>query len=386
MLGPDMRTVLFNSYADIPATDWDRLVASAAAAQPFLQHSFLAGLERSGSTTAHTGWTPQILTLWDDDSLQAAMPMYAKSHSMGEFVFDWSWADAYARHNLEYYPKLLAAVPFSPVQGPRLLAATPEARSALLTAALTHAEQNAFSSLHILFPEPAELPLLEEQGLLIRRGVQFHWQNPGYRDFEDFLAALTRDKRKKIKQERRRVGEAGITFQLLTGAQITSEHLAFAYTCYANTYAVRGRHPYLEPAFFGYLGAAMAEHLLLVIALRDDGDTKTPIAMALNIYDQDTLWGRYWGCIESIPCLHFETCYYQAIEFCIARGIKLFEGGAQGEHKLARGFMPVTTYSAHWVAHPQFRDAIAHFLQRETDGIAEYVDELNEHAPFRNDK
>jgi predicted N-acyltransferase len=376
-----MRTVLFNSYDAIPAADWDRLVTAAAASQPFLQHGFLAGLEHSGSATASTGWAPQILTQWEGDSLQAAMPMYAKSHSMGEFVFDWSWAEAYARHNLEYYPKLVAAVPFSPVQGSRLLAVDAAARTALLAAALAHAEEHAFSSLHILFPEPAELPLLEQQGLLIRQGVQFHWQNPGYRNFEEFLAALTRDKRKKIRQERRRVMEAGISFKQLTGAQITSKHLAFAYTCYANTYAVRGRHPYLEPAFFGYLGAAMAEHVLLVIALRDG----EPIAMALNIYDQDTLWGRYWGCIENIPCLHFDTCYYQAIEFCIARGIKLFEGGAQGEHKLARGFMPVTTYSAHWVADTKFRDAIAHFLQRETHGIAEYVDELNEHAPFKQE-
>jgi predicted N-acyltransferase len=383
MLTPDMRTVLHHSFGEVPASQWDglgnRLAGRGTQLQPFLQHGFLAGLELSGCATAQTGWQPQVLTLSEGDALQAALPLYAKSHSMGEFVFDWSWADAYARHDLAYYPKLVAAIPFSPVQGPRLLAADAGARSALLDAALEHAETGSFSSLHILFPEPDEVPLLEAKGLMIRRGVQFHWQNPGYRDFDDFLSTLTRDKRKKIKQEQRRVREAGIRFELLTGSAITAEHLEFAYACYANTYHVRGRHPYLKPAFFRHLGASMANNVLLVIALRED----EPIAMALNVYNEDTLWGRYWGCIEEVPCLHFDACYYQAIDFCIQQGIKLFEGGAQGEHKLARGFMPVTTYSAHWVAHPEFRAAIGHFLQRETQGIAEYMDELNEHAPFK---
>ncbi|MDE2600302.1 MAG: N-acetyltransferase [Rhodocyclaceae bacterium] len=380
MLAPDMRTRLFDSYAEIPAAEWNRLSAAAGEAQPFLQHAFLAGLESTGCTLPRTGWSPQLLTLWDDTAgLQAALPMYAKTHSMGEFVFDWSWADAYAQHRLPYYPKLTVAVPFSPIQGPRLLAADAAARTALLDAALAHAQEGDFSSLHILFPAPEELPLLEEKGLLIRRGVQFHWQNPGYGSFEDFLGALTSDKRKKIRQEQRRVREAGIRFERLTGAAIRPEHIEFAYACYANTYHVRGRHPYLTPAFFRHLAATMADNLLLVLALRDD----EPIAMALNLYTGDTLWGRYWGCIEEVSCLHFDTCYYQAIDFCIDRGIKLFEGGAQGEHKLARGFMPTTTYSAHWVAHPEFRAAIGHFLQRETQGIAEYISELDDHSPFK---
>jgi predicted N-acyltransferase len=376
-----MRTVLLDSYQGISATDWDRLVAASGSPQPFLQHTFLAGLEDSHCTTPRTGWTPQLLTLQDEaGGLQAALPLYAKTHSMGEFVFDWSWADAYARHQLPYYPKLTAAIPFSPIQGPRLLAVDAAARSALLDAVLAHAQESNFSSLHMLFPEPDELPLLEEKGLLIRKGVQFHWQNRDYRDFEDFLSSLAGNKRKKIRQEQRRVQEAGIHFELLTGSEITPEHIAFAYACYANTYHVRGRHPYLTPAFFRHLAAHMADNILLVVALRDDEE----IAMALNVYNEDTLWGRYWGCVENVPCLHFDTCYYQAIEFCIKRGIKLFEGGAQGEHKLARGFMPVTTYSAHWVAHPEFRAAIAHFLQRESGGIADYMDELNEHAPYKN--
>jgi predicted N-acyltransferase len=380
MLLSDMRTVLLDSYRDIAAADWDHLVAASGSPQPFLQHAFLAGLETSGCTTPRTGWTPQLLTLRDGDALVAATPMYAKTHSMGEFVFDWSWADAYARHQLPYYPKLTVATPFSPIQGPRLLAADAAVRSTLLDAVLAHAEETNFSSLHILFPDQQELPLLEEKGLLIRKGVQFHWQNPGYRDFEDFLSSLAGSKRKKIRQEQRRVQEAGIRFELLSGARIKPQHVDFAYACYANTYHVRGRHPYLTPGFFRHLAASMADNMLLVIALRDDEE----IAMALNLYNDETLWGRYWGSMENVPCLHFDTCYYQAIEFCIARGIKLFEGGAQGEHKLARGFMPVTTYSAHWVAHPEFRAAISHFLQRETAGIAEYLDELEEHSPFKS--
>ena len=379
MLGPDMRTLLFDSYAAIPAPEWNRLAAAAGPIQPFLQHAFLAGLEETACTLPRTGWTPQLLTLWQDEALKAAMPMYAKTHSMGEFVFDWGWAEAYARHQLPYYPKLTVAAPFSPIQGPRLLAADASARTALLDAALAHAQAQDFSSLHILFPAADELPLLAERGLLIRQGVQFHWQNPGYRDFDDFLAALTSAKRKKIKQEQRRVREAGIRFEILTGSAIRREHMDFAYACYASTYHVRGRHPYLTPAFFEHLRASMADNVLLVIALRDDEE----VAMALNLYDESTLWGRYWGCVENVPCLHFDTCYYQAIDFCIARGIRLFEGGAQGEHKLARGFMPTTTYSAHWVAHPEFRAAIGHFLQRETSGIAQYLDELEEHSPFK---
>ena len=380
MLAPDMRTVLLDSYRDISAAEWDGLLAASGQHQPFLQHAFLAGMEHCGCATPRTGWSPQVLTLRDNDALVGAAPMYAKTHSMGEFVFDWSWADAYARHQLPYYPKLTVGVPFSPVQGPRLLASNDNARARLLDALLEHAQDGSFSSLHILFPEPQELPLLEEKGLLIRKGVQFHWQNPGYRDFDDFLSTLAQTKRKKIRQEQRRVQEAGIRFELLSGVDIKAEHIAFAHACYANTYHVRGRHPYLTPDFFRHLATEQADNLLLVIALRDD----EPIAMALNLYTADTLWGRYWGCLENIPCLHFDTCYYQAIDFCIARGIRLFEGGAQGEHKLARGFMPVTTYSAHWVAHPEFRAAIAHFLQRESGGIAEYMDELNEHSPFRN--
>lgn len=370
-----MQTRLFEHFQDIPAEAWNAL----AGPQPFLQHGFLAGLEASGCTTPETGWSAQLLTLWEGDELMAAMPLYAKTHSMGEFVFDWAWADAYARHGLAYYPKLSAAVPFSPIQGPRLLARSAAAQDALLDAALELAESGGFSSLHILFPTPDELPRYEARNLLIRRGVQFHWQNPGYADFEDFLAALTQTKRKKIRQERRRVADAGVTLQRLTGAQLTPALMAFAYRFYANTYLVRGRHPYLAPAFFNHLLTHMADNLLLVIASQDG----EPIAMAMNLYTADTLWGRYWGCIHNVPCLHFEACYYQAIEFCIERGIRLFEGGAQGEHKLARGFLPVTTWSAHWVAHPQFRAAIDHFLQRETQGVEEYMDELSEHAPFR---
>ena len=368
-----MQTRLYECFDAIPAHAWDALAGN----HPFLQHAFLAGLEKTACATPATGWTPMIVTVWDADILQGAVPLYAKSHSMGEFVFDWAWADAYARHGLAYYPKLVAAVPFSPVQGARLMAVSDEARAALLDAVLGHAAP--YSSLHVLFPPPDELPLLQSRGLLIRQGVQFHWSNPGYRDFEDFLAVLTRDKRKKIRQERRRVADAGITLRRLSGAELGEAELEFAYACYANTYAVRGRRPYLTPAFFRHLRACMADNMLLVLASRGD----EPIAMALNLFTDDTLWGRYWGCVEEVSCLHFEACYYQAIEFCIERKISLFEGGAQGEHKLARGFLPVATCSAHWLAHPTFRNAVADFLQRETRGIEMYLDELNEHAPFK---
>lgn len=375
-----MRIELNHNFADIPAQAWDAL----AGQQPFLQHAFLAGLGTSGSATSNTGWSPQLLSLCEGDARIGCLPLYAKAHSRGEFVFDWAWADAYARHGRAYYPKLIAAVPFSPIQGPRLLATERETQGALLDAALQHASAGGFSSLHFLFPESGELPLYQERGLLLREGVQFHWQNPAYRDFDDFLDSLQREKRKKIRQERRRVAEAGLQFVRLTGDDLTSEHLAFAWRCYANTYAVRGQLPYLTPEFFQLL-LLMRNQVLLVLALRESYEGAQPVAMALNLYQGETLWGRYWGCVEEVPCLHFEACYYQVIEFCIAQGIRCFEGGAQGEHKLARGFMPVTTWSAHWVADPDFRAAIGDFLNRERRGIAAYVDELNEHQPFRGE-
>jgi predicted N-acyltransferase len=305
------------------------------------------------------------------------MPLYLKSHSYGEYVFDWAWADAYQRHGLRYYPKLLAAIPFSPVSGPRLLAASDAERTALLRAALALARNT--SSLHVLFPQPAEAALMRSAGMMLRSGVQFHWTNPGYGSFDDFLSQLAHDKRKKIKQERRKVRDAGVSFRRLRGAEVTERDWAFFASCYQRTYREHRSTPYLNLEFFQRLGQTMPQHVLLIVAERD----ARPIASALNLYSRETLYGRYWGAQEYLPCLHFETCYYQALEFCIEQNIKVFEGGAQGEHKLARGFLPVNTQSAHWLAHPEFSDAVERFLEREQKGVARYVDELNEHSPYK---
>jgi predicted N-acyltransferase len=306
--------------------------------------------------------------------------MYLKSHSRGEYVFDWAWADAYHRHGLDYYPKLLAAVPFSPVTGPRILARDAATRTRLAAAALELAR--SASSLHVLFPEPGEAQELQRLGMMIRRGVQFHWRNDSYRSFDDFLARLAHDKRKKIRQERRKLGESGISFRRLVGRDITPEHWKFFTRCYNGTYRAHHSTPYLNLAFFQRLGETLARNVLLVLAEFE----ARPLASALNIFSRDVLYGRYWGTLRYVPNLHFETCYYQAIEFCIERGIDVFEGGAQGEHKLARGFHAVETCSAHWLKHPAFADAVEKFLDREAAGVERYIDELNERSSFRREE
>ena len=318
------------------------------------------------------------MTLWKGHQLTAALPLYQKSHSYGEYVFDWAWADAYAQHGLPYYPKLLAAIPFTPVQSPRLLAQDEASRMALLDAALNHARRSGLSSLHILFPSSEEAAMMQRRGMMLRYGVQFHWRNAGYEDFDAFLASLAREKRKKIRQDRRRVCAEGISFRRLVGNEIGAEHWRFFGRCYDRTYALHCSSPYLNLSFFEHMGRTMAENLLLVLAER----AGKPVASALNVFTQETLYGRYWGALEYVPALHFETCYYQAIDFCIARGIRYFEGGAQGEHKLARGLLPVRTLSAHWLAHPEFARAVERYLARECAGVERYMDELNEHSPF----
>ncbi len=359
--------------AEVPARDWNAL----AGGQPFLRHEFFSALHETGCASERTGWLPQFITLWDGAELRAALPLYLKSHSYGEYVFDWAWADAYHRHGLEYYPKLLSAVPFSPVTGARVLAADPAARRQLVAAALELAR--SVSSLHVLFLPDRDALELEAAGMMLRRGIQFHWANPGYRTFDEFLATLTHDKRKRIKQDRRKVREAGITFRWKLGREIDEADWRFFTRCYNLTYRAHLSSPYLSLAFFQRLGEALPEHLLLVVAERDG----KPIASALNVFTQDALYGRYWGATGYVPCLHCETCYYQALEFCVERGIRAFEGGAQGEHKLARGFLPEVTWSAHWLRHPQFADAVEKFLAREAAGVARHVDELAERSPFR---
>ena len=373
------RTHIVSSLSEIGQAAWDGLLSLQDSPNPFLSYAFLHALHESGSACPETGWQPQYIALYDGEELAAALPLYVKGHSYGEYVFDWAWADAYRRHGLEYYPKLLAAVPFTPVAGPRLLARDADARAALIEVLLATQQATDVSSTHILFPPEEHARQLQDAGFLLRSGVQFHWLNGGYASFEDFLATLEQKKRKNIRAERRKVKEAGVTLRRVRGVDATESDWRFFNRCYRHTYAAHYSTPYLNLDFFQRIGREMPENILLVIAEREG----RPIASSLVIHSADTLYGRYWGEIEHVPCLHFEAAYYQPLEFCIEQGIQTFEGGAQGEHKMARGFLPTRTFSAHWLAHPSFADAIERFLERETGGIDDYMDELNERTPFK---
>ena len=382
---------VLTDLAVVGEAQWDALVAADAATRspgsapnPFLRYAFLSALHETGCAIEETGWGVEYLTLWKDDTLDGVVPLYRKSHSYGEYVFDWAWADAYRRHGQDYYPKLLSAIPFTPVTGPRLVARSREARATLAVLLVAYARQADVSSLHVLFPEgDDEVAALVDAGCLRRDGVQFHWTNAGFADFDAFVDSLERKRRKNIRAERRKVAEAGVTVRRVVGRDATDADWRFFARCYANTYRAHHSTPYLNLAFFRRIAATMPDNLLLVIAERDDEGTARPIASSLVVFDETTLYGRYWGEVEHVPCLHFECAYYQPLEFCIERGIRTFEGGAQGEHKMARGFLPVTTHSLHWLAHPSFAEAVEEFLTREQRGIAHYVDELNEHDPFR---
>jgi predicted N-acyltransferase len=367
--------------ADLPELGAQRWNALAGNGNPFIRYEFLQALHECRCASAETGWQPHYLVLFEraTDRAAAAVPLYRKDHSYGEYVFDWAWADAHQRHGFAYYPKWLAAVPFTPVPGSRLLAVDARAQAALASLLLSFASESGLSSLHLLFLPQEEASLLAAHGLLTRRSVQFHWFNRGYRTFGDYLQALVQSKRKKVRAERRRVAEAGVTFVRKPGSDITDDDWRFFARCYALTYAAHHSTPYLNLRFFRQLGATMPGNLLLVIARK----AGRPIAAALALHDERRLYGRYWGTVESVPCLHFEASYYQMIEFAIERGLEVFEGGAQGEHKLARGFEPVTTYSSHWLAHPAFGSAVERYLEREAGGIDAYVDELNERSALR---
>jgi predicted N-acyltransferase len=373
------RTHIVSSLSEIGQVAWDGLLAQQEEANPFLSYAFLHALHESGSASPESGWQPQYIALYDGDTLAAALPLYVKGHSYGEYVFDWAWADAYQRHGLDYYPKLLSAVPFTPVAGPRLLAVDAAARAALIAVLTATQRATEVSSTHILFPPEEHARQLQEAGFMLRSGVQFHWLNPGYASFDEFLATLEQKKRKNIRAERRKVAEAGVTLRRVRGADATDADWKLFNRCYRHTYAAHYSTPYLNLDFFRRIGRAMPENILLVIAEREG----RAIASSLVIHSADTLYGRYWGELEHIPCLHFEAAYYQPLEFCIEQGIKTFEGGAQGEHKMARGFLPTKTFSAHWLAHPSFADAIERFLEREAGGIDEYMSELNERNPFK---
>jgi predicted N-acyltransferase len=374
---PSASLSITDTLRSIPAPSWDRLVGR----RPLLSHAFLHALHETGCAAPENGWAPRYLTAWRDGALVGAMPLYLKAHSYGEYVFDWSWADAYRRHGRKYYPKLVAAIPFTPATGPRLIAEDPATRAHLLEGALAFVANEGLSSLHILFPEPREAAECAAAGMMLRNSVQFHWTNAGYRDFADFLSTLNHSKRANIRQERRKLDAAGVTFVRLTGTDIDSAQWRFFYRCYTGTYRQHHSTPYLTLEFFERIGREMPDNVLLVLGYKNG----KPICAAMDIYSESALWGRYWGSTEYVPGLHFEACYYQAIEFCIERRIGLFEGGAQGLHKLARGLMPVATQSAHAIADPDFAAAIAKFAEHERDDVAQTVDELERASPFRQD-
>jgi len=360
---------------------WDALVSADPHGNPFVRHAFLSALQSSGAATAQTGWYAQFLSLWRDGRLCAAIPLYAKAHSYGEYVFDWAWADAQERLGSPYFPKWLVAVPFTPVAGTRILAADEDARASAVRALMSLVRAQGLSSLHVLFAPPGQIAALERAGMLVRKTVQFHWTNRAYGDFTTFLDALTQPKRKKIRAERRKVEQAGVTLERRVGADIAAEDWEFFVRCYDNTYAQHGGPPYLNLAFFQSIAQRMPEDLMLVLAWR--GGQR--VASALGVFDRrrSVLYGRYWGALEPIDCLHFECCYYQMIDFAIEQGLQVFEGGAQGAHKLARGLDPVETQSAHWLREPSMQAAVARFVERERQAVAGSIDELNEHRALR---
>lgn len=405
----DYVTRVHDDLSTLDAEAWNTLLALQDRPTPFMRHEYLAALHASGSATPATGWTPRFLTLHDHaGQLQAACPLYLKSHSRGEYVFDWAWADAHHRHGLAYYPKGVVAVPFTPTPGSRLLARDTAARDALLQSLLDQCGSLGLSSLHLLFGSDADLSASDGAGLMLRHTVQFHWRNrehQPYTDFDDFLATLSQDKRKKIRQERRKVREAGVSLRPLRGREIGPQDWDFFYRCYERTYLEHGNPPYLKRDFFTQIAAGQAENWLLFVAeraghpiasslialgevpdpnrltqeksMQRPGDT-TPVA------DRAVAWGRYWGALERVDCLHFEACYYAPLEWCITHRMQRFEGGAQGEHKLARALLPVQTSSAHWLAQPDFARAVQQFLEVEGEHIDRYLDELALHSPLRH--
>jgi len=380
------RLEIIESLSEVSAADWNALLTPDAS--PFLRHEFLSTLEETVCVSGNTGWQVAHLALYRSEQLIGAMPLYLKQHSYGEFVFDWSWAQAYEQQGMQYYPKALCAIPFTPVQGSRILFSPAEdaaqIQRQLIAGLKILVVQNHLSSAHILFPLGEQTQAMVDQGFMLRDSVQFHWHNQNFINFEQFLAALTMKRRKNIRQERDKVNREGISFRHVPGELTNDEDWAFFYRCYENTYVEHHSSPYLNQDFFRLIGKRMPENLHLILAQRGD----LPIAASLLFVDRtiSKAYGRYWGALEHVPCLHFETAYYQAIEYCIDQQIETFEGGAQGEHKMARGFLPTTIQSAHYIADPQFSKAVKHFLEREQKGIGAYVDELAEHSPLKSSK
>lgn len=377
---------ILDHLSSLSLEEWNKLTGPDAG--PFTKYEFLSSLEETGCVGGNTGWQIAHLILRKDGRLVGAMPLYIKQHSYGEFVFDWSWAQAYEQHGMQYFPKALCAIPFTPVPGNRILIAPDEdmeqVHRTIIHGLKTLVDHNGLSSAHVLFPTERELQALKQNGFMLRDSVQFHWHNAGYTSFEQFLSALTMKRRKNIRRERDLVAKENITFRHIPGRSSNPEDWTFFYSCYQNTYLEHQSMPYLNEAFFKLWAERMPDHLHLIFAQREG----RPIAASLLVLDQNAskAFGRYWGALEHVPNLHFETAYYQAIEYCIAQGIQTFEGGAQGEHKMARGFLPTPLQSAHYIADPKFAQAIKLFLQREQQGIGAYVDELNEHNPLKSTK
>ena len=374
-----MNVEVVGGISELDATLWNRL---SGRDYPFLRHEFMAAAEANECVSPLSGWTPRHLAIFDGTALRAAMPLYEKTHSWGEFVFDWAWANAYERAGLEYYPKLVSAAPFTPAQSPKLLLARDDdddAAQGLAHAAVALARELGHSSLHVQFPLPAELETFESAGLLLRKDCQFHWRNDGYRCFDDFLARFSSAKRKKARRDRRYVAEQGIRFRWLEGKALTPERWDEVYSLISTTFLRRGSLPYLNLDFFCDVSRAVP-HAVIAVVAELDGDS---IAAAVFYRGKNTLYGRYWGSNGHYNALHFETCYYQGIDYCIENGIEWFEPGTQGEHKISRGFSPITTWSAHWLARPEFYAAIESYLEDEGAHIERYIDAVRDHSPYR---
>jgi hypothetical protein len=375
-----VQVTVHTSIADIAAEDWNGLVGDD---YPFLRHEFLQLAEQTRCVSPEQGWSPRHLTIAGKNGLRAAMPLYEKSHSWGEFVFDWAWANAYQQAGLSYYPKLTSAAPFTPAPSRRLLLAKPDDTAgamALIAAAVQLARDSECSSVHFLFPTPEEIPLFEAAGLLIRKDCQFHWHNRGYTSFDDFLSTFTAAKRKKAKRDRRRAVENGIRFRHLKGDQVDDALWSVVYSLISGTFMRRGSLPYFNEAFFKGVSQALPENILVVLAEKDN----RTVAAAIFFESEQVLYGRYWGSDGHYDALHFETCYYQGIDYCIANQKQIFEPGTQGEHKISRGFSPQTTWSAHWLAHPEFADAISRYLDEEARHVDSYMDVIDSRSPYKS--
>jgi len=374
-----MRLTLNDAIAEVSADEWNALAGDDC---PFLRHEFLSAAELTGCVAPESGWIPRHLTVEQDGALLGAMPLYQKDHSWGEFVFDWAWARAYERAGLPYYPKLVSAIPFTPAPSRRLLLAEnagAETARTLLDGAITLATETGCSSFHVLFPLEEELPLFRDAGLQVRKDCQFHWRNHDYTDFDEFLQTFTAAKRKKARRDRRRVSEAGIRFRRLHGADIDPGTWEVIFRLISVTFMRRGSLPYFNLDFFLRISEQMPNNILVVLAEKD----RRPVAAALFFESESTLYGRYWGSNGYHDALHFETCYYQGIDYCIEKGLQVFEPGTQGEHKISRGFVPVSTWSAHWLAQPEFLAAISEYLDEEARHIDRYMDAVDAHTPYR---